>query len=176
MIILKEKMSTLTEIKNDLKLITFPNEILKKEAKFIKNPLDLEIQKLIPKMFEIMEKEKGVGLAAPQVNFSLRLITIKIKEKKIVLINPEIISHSEKMVVYPEGCLSLPGKEFPIVRYGTITVEFTNELGKKRKIKTSGLLAIVFQHEIDHLDGILMSDRFEEQRYLREELRVGKQN
>ena len=161
-----------TQTKNELKLVSSTDPVLKKEAEFIKNPLDLEVQKLIPKMFEIMEKEKGIGLAAPQVDISLRLITIKIKERKIVLINPEITSHSNKMSAYPEGCLSLPGKEFPIVRYDAVTVEFINELGRKRTLKTGGLLAIAFQHEIDHLDGILMSDRFEEQKGLREKLGV----
>ncbi len=164
--------STLNEAKNDLKLVPSEDPVLRKEAEFIKNPLDLEVQKLIPKMFESMEEEKGVGLAAPQVGISLRLATIKIKDKKLTLINPEIVSHSKKMSIYPEGCLSLPGKEFPIVRYNTVTVKFINELGRKMKIKKSGLLAIAFQHEIDHLDGILMSDRFEEQKRLRENLSV----
>lgn len=163
-------MTTLFETNQELKLVPASNAVLRKTAESIENPLDLKVQKLIPKMFEIMEKERGIGLAAPQIGSSLRLVTIQIKNKKFVLINPEIVSHSKKMSIHEEGCLSLPGKEFPIVRYNTVTVEFTNELGRKRKIKTGGLLAIAFQHEIDHLDGFLMSDRFDEQRVLREKL------
>ena len=158
--------------KNDLKLLIFPNEILTKQAKFIKNPLSTEIQKLIPQMFQIMKKEIGTGLAAPQVGKSLQLAIIEFKSKKFTLINPEIINKSSEKIVFPEGCLSFPKQEFPIIRYDKITVRYTDEFGKKCKLKTDGVLAVIFQHEIDHLNGILMSDRFKEQKPIREKYNI----
>ena len=158
------------EEKKQFKLITFPNEILQKKTKLIKNPLDPEIQKfIVPQMFEVMKKKRGVGLASPQIGLSLSLIVIEVKDKKLVLMNPEIVSQSNKKIVFPEGCLSFPGKELPIIRYETVTVSFLNELGKKRTIKTGGFLSVVFQHEIDHINGIWMLDRFNEQKQFREE-------
>lgn len=154
--------------KSKFKLITFPNEILQKKTELVKNPLDPEIQKIIPEMFKVMKEKKGIGLASPQIGLSLSLIVIEVEKRKMVLINPEIVSQSEKKIVFPEGCLSFPGKEFPIIRYEKIAVNYTDEFGKQCKVKTSDFLSIVFQHEIDHINGILMLDRFNEQKSLRE--------
>lgn len=168
--------TVLDTTQDELKLISSNDPILKKEAEFIKNPLDLEVQKLIPKMFEIMEKGVngvvGMGLAAPQIGISSRLVVIKYKGEKITLINPEITNVSDKTVVFPEGCLSLPNVDLPIIRSNKIFVKYTNELGKKCKMKAKGLLAVAIQHEIDHLNGILISDRFEEQKNFRENLGI----
>ncbi|MCK4636002.1 MAG: peptide deformylase [Candidatus Moranbacteria bacterium] len=169
--------SVLTPTKTTLKLVSSDDAVLKKEAEIIKNPLDLKVQKLIPKMFEIMERGVkgvvGIGLAAPQIGISLRLMIIKYKDQKTTFINPKITSMSDKTVIFPEGCLSLPDTELPVIRSNKIFVKYTNELGKKCKMKAKGLLAVAIQHEIDHLDGILISDRFEEQKGLRENLGVG---
>lgn len=168
--------SVLTPTKNTLKLVSSDDDVLKKEAEIIKNPLDLEVQKLIPKMFEVMEKGVkgivGMGLAAPQIGISLRLIIVKYKGEKMIFINPEITSMSDKTVIFPEGCLSLPDVDLPIIRSNKIFVKYINEFGKKCKMKAKGLLTVAIQHEIDHLDGILISDRFEEQKYSREEFSI----
>ncbi len=168
---------TLNETKNDLKLVPSDDPVLRKEAEIVKNPIDLEVQKLVPKMFETMEKGVdgtiGMGLAAPQIGISLRLMIIKYKDQKTTFINPEITNMSDKTVIFPEGCLSLPNIEFPVIRSNKIFVKYTDELGKKCKMKAKGLLAVAIQHEIDHLDGILISDRFEEQKGLRMKLSVG---
>lgn len=105
----------------------------------------------------------GVGLAAPQINISKKIVAIRLDaEQEMILLNPEIISHSNEIlyIVGGEGCLSVDRVVEGIVpRYAKITVELSGFNGKKEKITVTDYLAIVFQHEIDHLNGILFVDR-----------------
>jgi peptide deformylase len=110
-------------------------------------------------MAKTMEVEKGVGLAAPQVGSDLRICTIRVGEESYVLVNPKIKSSSRKKDIFEEGCLSFPGEFFPIERPVKVKVQARDIEGKKFKIKADGLLARVLQHEIDHLEGILVIDR-----------------
>ncbi|MCX5751513.1 MAG: peptide deformylase [Candidatus Saganbacteria bacterium] len=140
-----------------LKIVTYPNPVLAKKAKAVAKVIP-EIKKLIKDMLETMYKAPGVGLAAPQVGRSIRLIVIDIGEGPIALINPKVTAkHGEQTLV--EGCLSLPGIEAPVKRASNVTVTGLNEKGKKVNYDAEGLLATVFQHEIDHLDGIVCIDR-----------------
>ena len=142
-----------------MKIITYPNPILDTKAKKIKNPLDLDIQKLIKEMHKTMKKNNGIGLAAPQVGVSLRLCIIEHLEKFYILINPKITAHSRNKVVAEEGCLSFPEKFLPIKRFEEVKVRYLNEKGKPSKIKATGLLSRALQHELDHLDGIVFINR-----------------
>ncbi|KKP68777.1 MAG: Peptide deformylase [Candidatus Moranbacteria bacterium GW2011_GWE1_35_17] len=142
-----------------MKILTYPNPILDKKAQNIKNPLDLEIQKLIPGMLATMRKNNGMGLAAPQIGKSIRLCVIEHQGETYVLINPKITSHSNIKLKNEEGCLSFPGKFIPVERFETVQVRYLDEKGKKCKIKAQNLLARAFQHEIDHLDGIVFINR-----------------
>lgn len=143
-----------------LKILTYPDPILRKKA----NPVEVidgRIEKLVEDMAETMYAAPGIGLAAPQVGESLRVITLDAtREEKglIVLINPEIIS-SEGECAEEEGCLSIPDFKEAIPRKKKILVKGLDTSGKERQIPAEGLLAIGFQHEIDHLDGILIIDR-----------------
>jgi peptide deformylase len=119
-----------------------------------------------------MHTEKGVGLAAPQVNVSKRIAVIDSEGDIFTLINPKITNRSEELVLFTEGCLSVPEKELPIIRYKEITVEYVDRNNKSQILDAKGFLAIVCQHEIDHLDGILMTDRFEQQKPLRQTLNI----
>jgi peptide deformylase len=111
-----------------------------------------------------------VGLAAPQIGESLRLVVVEYTEdedenakpKKYVLINPEIVKRSEETVTDLEGCLSLPGLVGSVERHQSVTVKAKNRFGKPLKIEAEEWLARIFQHEIDHLDGVLYIDRAEE--------------
>lgn len=121
-------------------------------------------QKLIDAMIETMYAASGVGLAAPQVGISERLIVIHIpsggeKEKKnpLVLINPRILQ-KEGEIVAEEGCLSIPDVSADIKRYSYVKVAFEDEKGKGKEIEGTDLLARILQHEIDHLDGTLFID------------------
>lgn len=137
------------------------NPILRRKALKVKK-IDIEIKRLILDMKKTMEKENGVGLAAPQVGQSLQIIIVKPEQKITVLINPQIKKLSKKTNIMEEGCLSLPGRYYFIKRPAKIKVRGLSQDGQKVKIKADGLLARIIQHEIDHLDGILITDRFYE--------------
>ncbi|HWR44780.1 peptide deformylase [Sporomusa sp.] len=116
--------------------------------------IDRKIKHLLDDMAETMYAADGVGLAAPQVGVSWRIVVIDVGEGIIELINPEIVA-KEGCEIGTEGCLSVPGMYGEVERYATVTVEALNRNGKKIRINGSGLLARALQHEIDHLDGIL---------------------
>jgi peptide deformylase len=139
-------------------------EVLRTKTAKVRDPLTPEIQKLITDMFEAMHKADGLGLAAPQIDISLRMCVIEIEGNKMVFINPQLTSLSREKIVFEEGCLSLPGQFLPIERSERVTVRFQDEHGTDRKIKASGLLAIALQHEVDHLEGILIIDRYKKQK------------
>lgn len=145
-----------------LEIRKYPDEILKKKAIPVAE-IDKNIQKLIDDMIETMYKANGVGLAAPQVGISKKLIVVDTSAREennslIVLINPEIIN-SEGEILSEEGCLSLPGFTTRLKRGEKILVKGFDRNGKKIEIYAEGLLARVLQHEIDHLDGMLIIDR-----------------
>lgn len=134
--------------------------ILRKNAKPVAR-VDSSIIRLINDMFETMYNAPGVGLAAPQVGIPLRIVVIDIsKETKdpIVLINPHILNQSGS-VVSEEGCLSVPEVQNMIKRAEKVVVKGINQHGKEVQIEGVDLLARVIQHEIDHLNGILIIDR-----------------
>ena len=152
-----------------LNIVTFPEPSLRLKAKQV-TKFDTELQTLVDNMFETLRAAPGVGLAAPQIGESLRLVVVEYTEdedenakpKKYVLVNPEIIKRSEEMVTDVEGCLSLPGLTGRVERHQAVTVKAKNRFGKPLKIEAEGWLARIFQHEIDHLDGVLYIDRAEE--------------
>jgi len=144
-----------------LKIIKYPSNFLRSKTKDVKieELKDPKIQRMIFDMAKTMETEKGVGLAAPQIGSNLRICVVKIGDETIALINPKIKSFSRKKDIFEEGCLSFPGKFFLVERPVKVKVKARNVEGKKIKIKADGLLARVLQHEIDHLDGILVIDQ-----------------
>ncbi len=146
-------------------------DVLHQRAQEIPDITAPEMQNLIADMFYTMTHEKGCGLAAPQVGIGLQLSVIEAEGNRFVIGNPEIISTSKERVFFEEGCLSLPGREYGLIRHEKITVRYTDEHGSQKKIKLKGFLAIVFQHEIDHLYGIMINDRFEDQEKARTALK-----
>jgi peptide deformylase len=128
-----------------------------------------QTQILIDDMVETLRAAPGVGLAAPQVGVSQRIIVVETPDDEsepgsgrlYVLINPEIIKTSPELEEDQEGCLSIPSYAGLIKRHSAITVKGLNRGGKEVRIKATGFLARVFQHEIDHLDGVLFTDRLE---------------
>lgn len=146
-----------------LKIITYPNPILRQKARELTREeiLRPEFKKLVNNMAEIMIKKDGVGLAAPQINQSVRLIVINNENDIATFINPKILKKSWRKNMAEEGCLSIPNVFLPIKRHNAITVEFLNLDGEKQTLKTKDLLARVLQHEIDHLDGVLFIDKAE---------------
>ncbi len=148
-------------------IVTVPNDVLRRKARKI-TEFDKELQKTIDDMIETMREAPGVGLAAPQVGLSERLVVVEYEEddekedspkKLYVVVNPEVISTSEETEMGIEGCLSIPGLVGEVERSLEIVVCGQNRRGQPVKIKANGWLARIFQHEIDHLDGILYTDR-----------------
>lgn len=145
-----------------LPILIAPHQILKTRARPVK-PADSDlIRDLIPRMFATMYDAPGIGLAAPQISQSVRLVVIDLmpndKRQPYSLINPEIMLASEELAIREEGCLSLPGQYAEISRPARVKVRYWDETGAKRELQADGLLAACLQHEIDHLDGVLFVD------------------
>ena len=134
------------------------DEILRKKSKDV-DVIDDKVKELIKDMIETMHKYDGVGLAAVQVGILKRIIVIDLYDEKPVLklINPVIIKTKGKQEV-DEGCLSFPNKYVKVIRPEEVVVEALDENGKKIKITGTGLLAQAISHEVDHLNGILLTD------------------
>jgi peptide deformylase len=138
------------------KIRTDPDPILRKKAKKVQ-AVDILVKQLLNDMLETMYAAKGVGLAAPQVGISKRIIVCDVGEGPLKLINPKILNYEgEELAV--EGCLSLPNLFGEVERFTKIWVKGLNENGKVCKFEAQGWLARVIQHEIDHLEGILFTD------------------
>lgn len=140
-----------------MEIKVYPNKVLKKKAKKITD-FNQELVDLVEKMKETLG-ERGVGLAAPQVGESLRLFVIRWENQDLVLINPRIISCSRSKTEAEEGCLSLPGIPVQVKRADKIDIEAYDEKGVITRMTLEGWIARIFQHEYDHLNGILIIDR-----------------
>jgi peptide deformylase len=147
-------------------IVFVPDPVLRRKAHKV-TTFDKDLQTLVDDMVETMRQAPGVGLAAPQVGIANRLIVVEYGDeededapKKLYIVaNPEIVQASEEMEVGPEACLSVPGLVGDVDRHLKILVKGYNRRGQPVKIKAEGWLARIFQHEIDHLDGILFTDR-----------------
>lgn len=141
-----------------LRIKKYGSPILREKSLPVKK-VDEEIKELVQNMIETMYAESGVGLAAPQVGISKRVVVLDTEEEGvIVLINPVIVK-KEGESNEEEGCLSVPGISTPVRRFSKVTVEAMDLKGCKFQITQEGLLAIALQHEIDHLNGYLFIDR-----------------
>lgn len=145
-----------------LNIVTIPNPKLKKPSEDINKDKIKELKPLIKNMLETMYVSDGIGLAAVQIGKNINLAVIG-KEatpdnKDMVLINPKIIGHSWRKVVAEEGCLSVPGITQKVPRFAKIKVKALNQEGQLLNFDATDFLARVIQHEIDHLQGTLITD------------------
>ncbi|MEM7334648.1 MAG: peptide deformylase [Chloroflexota bacterium] len=154
-----------------LEIVKMPNGGLREKTRPVAK-VDDKLQILIDEMIETMRDAQGVGLAAPQIGRNLRMAVIETLPKEdddgneipdsrdlYVVINPEIVWYSNEIVSGIEGCLSIPGYLGEVDRPDSIRVRALNREGKKVKLKLEGWTARIFQHEIDHLDGVLFIDK-----------------
>ena len=153
-----------------LPLVVVPQKTLREPSKEIPNVTDPQFKALVPQMIETMFKEDGVGLAAPQIGINVRLIVVSTKDGPLVCFNPVVIKRSWSTSLLQEGCLSVPGYYGKVRRHRRVEVAFTNEEGKQLKLAAHGLLAQIFQHEVDHIDGVLYVDRAKVVKEVTEEL------
>ena len=142
------------------------DSVLRRKAKRVPK-IDSSIQRLIDGMLEAMEQSSGVGLAAPQVGVSLRVVVFQMPDddEPTAIINPEIVKRAGERDV-TEGCLSIPGYYGEIKRSESVTVKGLDRQGKTIRIKAIGLIAQALEHELDHLNGILYIDHIESQEKL----------
>jgi|SRR5437016_1151474 len=149
------------------KLITSENPILRQKAKKV-HRFDPSLQKLVDDMFETMHDANGVGLAAPQIAISIRVLVAEYEERKVAVFNPEIVK-AEGEVLGTEACLSIPGYAGDNIRRAAkVVVKGQDVRGKSMRINAEGWFARILQHEIDHLNGILFTDRLDGPEDLRE--------
>jgi peptide deformylase len=167
-------------------IVTLPDPVLRRKARPV-SAFDKNLQTLIADMIETMRGAPGVGLAAPQVGVSERLIVVEyaeppeeepeqadppeassslpatpaktVKPKLYVMVNPEIVKTSGETVVGVEGCLSIPGLVGEVERFSIVQIKGQNRHGQPMKVKAEGWLARIFQHEIDHVNGVVFPDR-----------------
>jgi peptide deformylase len=141
----------------DYNILIYPNNFLRRKTKPVEI-FDSQLIKIVDQMKKIMLANKGVGLAANQIGLNISLFVARPKEKFYIFINPEIIDQKEEELK-EEGCLSLPNKWGLVKRFKEVKISYQDLRGKRRKLKTSGLLAHIIQHEIDHLNGKLFIDQ-----------------
>jgi peptide deformylase len=143
-----------------VKVLCYPNEVLKHKAAEVTD-FDDSLRKTATEMLQAMYAANGVGLAAPQVGLSARMTVLNCSgkpEDELVLVNPEIVD-SQGKVVAEEGCLSFPGIYIKVQRAEAVKVRYQDLEGQEHVLEADGLLARAVQHELDHLDGVLLSDR-----------------
>jgi len=166
-----------------LEILKYPNPKLKKKSQPVEK-IDPSFRQLVQNLAETLYAAPGVGLAAPQVGYLLRLVVIDVTpvnqpKNLMVLINPEIIS-SEGECTWEEGCLSVPDFNEEVKRKKKVVVRCQNLEGETVEVEGNDLLSIVLQHEIDHLDGILFVDHLSQlkrdlyKRQLKKEKKEGK--
>lgn len=143
-------------------IITLPDPRLRQASEPVKT-FDGDLRRLIDDMFETMYDAPGIGLAAIQVGVPKRVVTADLAKKEEprapqVFINPEIVSKSEELSTYEEGCLSIPEIHEDVERPARVRVRYLDRDGKPQQVDAEGLLATCLQHEIDHLNGVLFID------------------
>jgi peptide deformylase len=154
-------------------IVTLPEPVLRRKAHPV-TKFDENLQTLIDDMIDTMRDAPGVGLAAPQVGVSERVIVVEYAEpeeteegeepkevepKLYVMVNPEIVKSSPETVVGVEGCLSIPALVGEVERAQEVRIKGLNRRGQPMKLKAEGWLARIFQHEIDHINGVVFTDR-----------------
>ena len=153
----------------DLEIAQVGNPILRQQAQLVQDITEEKLQQLMDNLLSIARDANGVGIAAPQVSESYRLFVICSHPNPrypdapmmdpTIMINPRIISYNDEIVKGWEGCLSVPGVRGLVPRYKVITVEYLDRYGKLQQQKLKDFVARIFQHELDHLNGILFIDR-----------------
>ncbi|XP_020223342.1 peptide deformylase 1B, chloroplastic [Cajanus cajan] len=150
-----------------LKILEYPDPKLRARNKRIVT-FDDSLNKLVHEMFDVMYKTDGIGLSAPQVGINLRLMVFnpvgeRGEGEEIVLVNPRVSKYSKKLTLFNEGCLSFPGINADVKRPESVKIDAYDVNGKRFSVNLSDLPARIFQHEFDHLQGILFFERMNEE-------------
>jgi len=143
--------------KTKLKIHTWPEAILRKKSRSVRQ-IDKTIKEYLDEMAALMKISDGVGLAANQVGLDLKLIVIEVEDKLFKLVNPQVTS-AQGQICFLEGCLSFPGLELKVKRHNKISVSALDYDGNNVRLELEGMFAVIFQHEIDHTNGVVFLDR-----------------
>ena len=147
-----------------MEIFTLGSEMLRQKAEKIKT-INEETVNIAKQMLEILKRDKGVGLAGPQIGYMKRIFVAHVEgDVERVFVNPSILETSPKTVKVEEGCLSVPGVYANIIRSEAVKIQAWNEKGRPFTLEAVGILARVIQHEYDHLEGVLFLDYLPEQR------------
>ncbi|MCF7894759.1 MAG: peptide deformylase [Candidatus Omnitrophica bacterium] len=144
-------------MKTKLKIHKWPDKILTKQSAKIEKP-DQDTKDILDQMYILMKASDGIGLAANQVGLAMQLIVVEAGGEFYKLINPKITKR-EGSITLQEGCLSFPGIELEVKRSYKVFIEALGQKGQSISLKPEGILAVIFQHEIDHINGITFIDR-----------------
>jgi peptide deformylase len=157
----------MSDEKETLRILTLGDPTLAKHSVVVPD-INADIQALADQMFEAMDREKGVGLAAVQVGRLLRMFVTRVKgDSPRVFINPDILETSIELVPWEEGCLSIPGLYTDVIRPASVRIQAWNLKGRPFTLSADGYLARVIQHEFDHLNGVLFIDRIDKKKKMR---------
>ncbi|AHH10218.1 peptide deformylase [Borrelia coriaceae] len=146
-----------------MELVFYPDDLLRVKTKSVLD-IDDGVRNAVSKMINLMDVNNGVGLAAPQVGLDSSIFVVRenTMSKPLIFINPLITETSFELSVYKEGCLSIPGVYYDLLRPKSIIIEAYDENGEFFKIENSSFLARIIQHEMDHLKGVLFIDYYED--------------
>jgi peptide deformylase len=164
-------------VMNQLRAIAqLGNPVLRQQAEAVEEIQEPQFQQLVDDLIATAQNSNGVGIAAPQVSASCRLFIVASRPnarypyapimEPTAMINPRIVAHSDEVIKGWEGCLSVPGVRGLVPRYKAVTVEYCDRTGQLQQQELTDFVARIFQHELDHLDGILFPDRVESERDL----------
>ena len=147
---------------NPLPILITPHASLRAKARPVRPDDAAAVAALVPRMFEAMYKAPGIGLAAPQVGFGLRVMVVDLmpdnEPRPLTLINPQIVAVSDEWATREEGCLSVPNQYADVSRPARVSMRYYDLSGAQQQVEADGLLAACLQHELDHLDGVLFVD------------------
>ncbi|HEY3333466.1 MAG TPA: peptide deformylase [Capsulimonadaceae bacterium] len=158
----KQTGRLIDQIRKDDPIVKYGDPVLRQVAKTV-TTVPEDMPEFVDAMERIMNEANGVGLAAPQLGLSIRVIVYDVGDGMRAIVNPKILKMSGEQMDPPEGCLSMPGLQGVVKRAEFVVVKGLDENGKPVRIRGEGYTARVIQHEVDHLDGILFIDRAEKE-------------
>lgn len=160
-----------------MKIYVYENSILRTKSTEV-DKVDDDLRLILDRMMKVMEKANGIGLAANQIGIDKRFFVLDVEGRKLKIINPEILEFGDELIEFEEGCLSIPGVYRNVTRPEKIKVKYMDENNEVHEELLEGLISRAFQHELDHLDGVLFIDKISplSRNLIRKKLELMKKN
>jgi peptide deformylase len=160
-----------------MKIYVYENSILRTKSTEV-DKVDDDLRLILDRMMKVMEKANGIGLAANQIGIDKRFFVLDVEGRKLKIINPEILEFGNELIEFEEGCLSIPGVYRNVTRPEKIRVKYMDENNEVHEELLEGLISRAFQHELDHLDGVLFIDKISplSRNLIRKKLELMKKN